>query len=62
MIEKKLKCSFCEFRTRAVVGEKQGQELHMTQGPSQLEYLSVHSQGAEAEEKIIPRATSTGST
>ena len=22
MIEKKLKCSFCEFRTRAVVGEK----------------------------------------
>ena len=24
--------------------------------------VSVHSQGAEAEEKIIPRATSTGST
>ena len=34
----------------------------MTQGLSQLEYLTVHSQGSEAEEKIIPRATSTGST
>ena len=34
----------------------------MTQGLGQLGYLLVHSQGAGAEEKIIPRATSTGST
>ena len=26
----------------------------MTQGLSQLDYLTVHSQGSEAEEKIIP--------